>query len=89
MIGRCGLPRTVERTQVGFMGCHAAVNALKLARNIVGANPDARVLTLNLELCSLRACSLPSGEGLQIGGHALRNPGTERGQGIRISGVRL
>jgi predicted naringenin-chalcone synthase len=38
---------------VGFMGCYAAINALKLARHIVRSEPSARVLALNLELCSL------------------------------------
>jgi predicted naringenin-chalcone synthase len=53
VIERCGLPTTTERTMVGFMGCYAAVNALKLARHIVRSEPKSRVLALNLELCSL------------------------------------
>lgn len=53
LIERCGLPSTAERTMVGFMGCYAAVNALKLARHIVRSEPKARVLAVNLELCSL------------------------------------
>jgi predicted naringenin-chalcone synthase len=35
------------------MGCYAAINALKLARHIVRSEPRARVLILNLELCTL------------------------------------
>jgi predicted naringenin-chalcone synthase len=38
---------------VGFMGCYAAINALKLARHIVRSDPNASVLMLNLELCTL------------------------------------
>jgi predicted naringenin-chalcone synthase len=38
---------------VGFMGCYAAINALKLARHIVRSDPAAGVLMLNLELCTL------------------------------------
>lgn len=53
MIDRCDLPASIERTMVGFMGCYAAINALKLARHIVRSEPDARVLVLNLELCTL------------------------------------
>ena len=53
LMERCGLPPTVERTMVGFMGCYAAINALKLARHIVRSQPDARVLAVNLELCTL------------------------------------
>jgi len=48
-----GLRVSVERTVVGFMGCFAAVNALKLARHIVRSEPGAVVLVVNLELCSL------------------------------------
>ena len=48
-----GLAPSVERTIVGFMGCFAAVNALKLARHIVRSEPDAKVLVVNLELSSL------------------------------------
>jgi len=53
LIERCGLGPNVERTMVGFMGCYAAINALKLARHIVRSEPGARVLALNLELCTL------------------------------------
>jgi predicted naringenin-chalcone synthase len=48
-----GLPPSVERTVVGFMGCFAAVNALKLARHIVRSEPHAKVLVVNLELSCL------------------------------------
>jgi alpha-pyrone synthase len=53
LIERCGLKSSVERTMVGFMGCYAAINALKLARHIVRSEPKARVLAVNLELCTL------------------------------------
>ena len=48
-----GLPASTERTFVGFMGCYAAINALKLARHIVRSEPGASVLIVNLELCTL------------------------------------
>jgi predicted naringenin-chalcone synthase len=48
-----GLPGATERTVVGFMGCYAAINALKLARHIVRSEPGALVLAVNLELCTL------------------------------------
>src|SRR5215472_7237490 len=53
LIERCGLNPSVERTMVGFMGCYAAINGLKLARHIVRSEPEARVLAVNLELCTL------------------------------------
>lgn len=43
----------VERTLVGFMGCYAAVAALRTARHIVRSEPDARVLVVTVELSSL------------------------------------
>lgn len=53
IIDHLGLPDSTERTMVGFMGCYAAINGLKLARHIVRSDPDAMALVLNLELCSL------------------------------------
>lgn len=48
-----GLSPTVERSMVGFMGCNAAINALKLARHIVRSEAEAQVAIVNLELCTL------------------------------------
>jgi alpha-pyrone synthase len=48
-----GLDGGVERTLVGFMGCYAAVSALRLARHIVRSEPAARVLTVTVELSTL------------------------------------
>ncbi|TPI21810.1 type III polyketide synthase [Mesorhizobium sp. B3-2-1] len=53
LVRRCGLPDGVERTMVGFMGCYAAVNALKLARHIARSEPRAKVLLVNIELCTV------------------------------------
>ncbi len=53
LVERCGLNPSVERTVVGFMGCYAGINALKLSRHIVRSEPSARVLLLSLELCTL------------------------------------
>jgi len=53
VVSHLGLSPSVERTMIGFMGCYAAINALKSAHHIVRSEPDATVLVLNLELCSL------------------------------------
>jgi predicted naringenin-chalcone synthase len=53
IVEHLGLSSEVERTMVGFMGCYAAINALKLARHIVRSEPKAGVLMLNLELSTL------------------------------------
>jgi predicted naringenin-chalcone synthase len=53
IVDHLGLDTTVERTVIGFMGCYAAINGLKQARHIVRSEPKAKVLMLNLELCTL------------------------------------
>lgn len=53
MVNHLGLSPSVERTMIGFMGCYAAINALKSAHHIVRSEPDSTVLILNLELCTL------------------------------------
>jgi alpha-pyrone synthase len=50
---RLGLPGSVERTLVGFMGCYAAVSSLRLAYHIVRSEPQARVLVVTVEISSL------------------------------------
>jgi predicted naringenin-chalcone synthase len=53
VVRHLGLDPSVERTMIGFMGCYAAINALKSAHHIVRSEPHANVLVLNLELCTL------------------------------------
>ena len=55
LIDTLGLPRTVGRTSIGFMGCHGAMNGLRAAHGLArlgGADPGA-VLMVCVELCSL------------------------------------
>ncbi|MGN6567562.1 MAG: type III polyketide synthase [Flavipsychrobacter sp.] len=53
LVERLGMQRNVERTCVNFMGCYAAINALKVAYHISRSQPDAIVLLAGVELCSL------------------------------------
>jgi alpha-pyrone synthase len=50
---RLGLSPATERLLIGFMGCYAAVTALKTARHIVRSEPSAQVLVITVELSSL------------------------------------
>lgn len=43
----------IDRSAVNFMGCYAAVHGLKQAAAIVAAHPDANVLLICTELCTL------------------------------------
>ena len=53
------LRQDVARTLVGFMGCYAAHNGLRVAVDHVRADPSARVLLVCAELCSLHATADP------------------------------
>lgn len=53
LMERLGLQDSVERYCVHFMGCYAAFTGLKLADKIIMAEPDARVLLVSVELCTL------------------------------------
>ncbi len=56
---RMGLGGSLERSLIGFMGCYAAVPALRTAHHIVRSDPAARVLVVNLELCTLHMQETP------------------------------
>lgn len=47
------LPATTQRIQVGFMGCHGAINGLRAAQALAAADRQANVLFCAVELCSL------------------------------------
>jgi len=53
LIRELGLPAGTARTHVGFMGCHGALNGLRVARAFTDADPNARVLMCAVELCTL------------------------------------
>lgn len=48
-----GMSSRVQRTHVGFMGCHGMINGLRTADQIVRADPNATALVGAVELCSL------------------------------------
>ncbi|HEY9790186.1 MAG TPA: type III polyketide synthase [Candidatus Obscuribacterales bacterium] len=52
MINQIPLPPSVQRTHVGFMGCHGAMNGLRVAGAFAQAR-NAAVLLCTTELCSL------------------------------------
>jgi len=43
----------IERTSIQFMGCFAAINALKTANHICKSDENAKVLIVCLELCTI------------------------------------
>lgn len=53
LVGALALPPTVARTHVGYMGCHGALNGLRVAQAFAATAPQACVLLVAVELCSL------------------------------------
>lgn len=53
LIRDLGLAPTVERYHLGFIGCAAALPGLRAAARITAAQPEAVVLVVCAELCSL------------------------------------
>jgi len=53
LVAGLGLSPSVARTHVGFMGCHGAFNALRVAEAFVAARPESVPLVVCVELCSL------------------------------------
>lgn len=98
LIEQLGLPLEVERVQVGFMGCHGAINGLRVARALSAADPRAMVLVVAVELCSLHCqygwdtdrvvsnALFADGSGALVVGHG---EGDEARPGVSATGSQL
>lgn len=53
LVQRLPLSDQTPRTHIGFMGCHGAINGLRVAEAFTRHEPAARVLLCATELCSL------------------------------------
>lgn len=53
LIRELGLGARTQRTCVGFMGCHGAINGVRVARAIARSEPGSLVLVCCVELCSV------------------------------------
>jgi len=87
------LPRTVFRTSLNFMGCYAAIHALKLADALSKTDPSAKVLVVCTELCTLHFQREATPDNLMSsllfadGSAAALVVGDDHlGQGVRIDG---
>jgi predicted naringenin-chalcone synthase len=86
---RLGLSDDIERILIGFMGCYAAVTALRTARHIVRSEPEARVLVVTVELSSLHHQQTveiePLLAGAQFGDGAAAAIVAGKGEGLGLS----
>lgn len=53
LVNALGLRKNTERTCINFMGCYAAFVGIKSATAFCAANPEAKVLVVATELCTL------------------------------------
>jgi predicted naringenin-chalcone synthase len=53
IVRELGMSDATQRYHLGFMGCYAAIPALRMAQQFCEANRDAVVLVMCLELCTL------------------------------------
>jgi alpha-pyrone synthase len=53
LVRELGLRPATQRYHLGFMGCYASMPALRTAKQFVEADPNAVVLVVSAELCSL------------------------------------
>lgn len=88
---RLGLAKDVERVLIGFMGCYAAVTALRTARHIVRSEPRSRVLVVTVELSTLHHQEESEIEpllmGAQFGDGAAAALVSNAGKGLEIGDV--
>jgi len=64
LVRQLRLPSTINRTAINFMGCYAAVNALKVADAFCSQGPNIKVLVVCTELCSLHFQKEPTEDNL-------------------------
>jgi len=53
LIHELELPTDISRTAINYMGCYAAISAIRIGDSIIAADPKAKVLIACVELCSL------------------------------------
>jgi len=57
LVRELGIGAAAQRYHLGFMGCYASMPALRLAKSLCDADPDAVVLVASVELCTLHVRS--------------------------------
>jgi prepilin-type processing-associated H-X9-DG protein len=53
LVKSLNLPSSIQRLCINFMGCYAAFNAIKIANTYCASDPNAKVLVVCTELCSI------------------------------------
>ena len=84
------LPKTIVRTSVNFMGCYAAIHAMKIADAFCNSSPNANVIIVCTEFCTLHfqkefsVDNLTSSLLFADGCAAMLMQGNNAGKGLRI-----
>lgn len=84
------LPNHIVRTSVNFMGCYAAVHAMKIADAFCNSSENANVVIVCTEFCTLHFQNEPTIDNLTAsllfgdGCAALLMQGNEKGKGLLV-----
>jgi len=87
------LPTQIQRTSINFMGCYAAFHGLRMVQQIIKSDPEARVLMVSVELCTLHLQDAKDEENLLAnaifgdGAAALIASAEPRDQSLKIEGL--
>lgn len=64
LVRALGLPASTQRMSINFMGCYAAITAIRMAEAICKATTPAKVLVVCTELCSIHFQKEPTEDNL-------------------------
>ena len=64
LIELLNLPKNIYRSSINFMGCYAAIHALKMANAICKAEASAKVIIVCTELCTLHFQDVASADNI-------------------------
>ena len=85
-----GLPKHIVRTSVNFMGCYAAIHAMKIADAFCNSSKDANVVIVCTEFCTLHFQTEKTTDNLTSsllfadGCAAMLMQGNDKGKGLLI-----
>ena len=64
LLNHLKIEQGVERYGIQFMGCYAAIPAMRLAKSICESKPESKILIVCLELCTLHFQKEPTADNL-------------------------
>jgi predicted naringenin-chalcone synthase len=89
LVERLGLRHDVQRLSINFMGCYAAFNGIKVGDAFCKANPQANVLLVCVEICSIHFQKQPTEDNMLANALFADGAAAVLMQGTPTAGVNL